>query len=162
MRILILSTKNAARSILLESIFNRFGDGRIDAISGGTAPAQNLHATTLLLLTAKGFSVENLRPENAANFTAPGLAAPAAVITLSASARDSMPTWQSAPPTAHWGIENPAAYSGPNETGKAAFEVAYSVLMARAKAWLSLDFERLSAADRQHHLTRIGESSLVM
>jgi len=44
----------------------------------------------------------------------------------------------------------------------AAFEVAYSVLEARAKAWLSLGFEEMAPEYRQAEIDRVGDSMLVM
>ena len=80
-----------------------------------------------------------------------------AVITVCGNARDeTCPMWPGAPLKAHWGVEDPASM------GRSAFEVAYAMLEARAKAWLALDFERMDAEEQQCHLTRIGDASLVM
>jgi len=155
MNILILCTGNSARSILLESIFNQLGKGRIKAFSAGSKPTGKVHPEALALLAQKGLPTKGLRSKSWDEFAeAPKMDA---VITVCGNARDeTCPIWPGAPLTAHWGIEDPASM------GRAAFEVAYSMLEARAKAWLSLDFERMDATARQHHLNRIGEASLVM
>ena len=155
MKILILCTGNSARSILLESIFNQLGEGRVKAYSAGSKPAGKVHPESLALLAEKGHSVKGLRSKSWDEFAdGPQMDA---VITVCGNARDeTCPMWPGAPLKAHWGVEDPAGM------GRAAFEVAYSMLEARAKAWLSLDFERMDSAEQQHHLTRIGDASLVM
>ena len=156
MNILILCTGNSARSILLESIFNQHGKGRVKAYSAGSNPTGKVHPESLALLAKKGHPTKGLRSKSWDEFAdTPKMDA---VITVCGNARDeTCPVWPGAPLTAHWGIEDPAAMGTPT-----AFEVAYAMLEARAKAWLSLDFERMDAADQQHHLTRIGDASLVM
>lgn len=155
MNILVLCTGNSARSILLESIFNHLGKGRITAFSAGSQPAGKVHPASLALLRAKGISTRGLHSKSWDEFTnGPEMDA---VITVCGNARDeACPIWPGAPLKAHWGVEDPASM------GRAAFEVAYAMLEARAKAWLALDFEAMDAAEQQQHLTRIGEASLVM
>jgi len=163
MNILVLCTGNSARSILLECILNKLGAGRITAYSAGSKPAGAPHPVALALLKFKGYPIENLRSKSWDEFAVPGAPVMDAVITVCGNARvEVCPMWPGAPLRGHWGIEDPAAVSSSPKATKAAFEVAYAVLKARAKALVSLDFERMSAAVRQHHITRIGESSLVM
>ena len=155
MNILILCTGNSARSILLESIFNELGKGRLKAFSAGSNPAGKVHPKSLALLVNKGHNINGLRSKSWDEFAdAPKMDA---VITVCGNAKkETCPIWPGTPLKAHWGVEDPATM------GRAAFEVAYQMLEARAKAWLSLEFERMDAPERQFHLTRIGEASLVM
>jgi len=160
MNILILCTQNSARSILLESIFNGLGKGRVKTYSAGSKPAGAVHPASLDLLKKKGFQTKDLRSKSWDEFANPTAPKMDAVITVCSNARNEpCPIWPGAPLKAHWGIEDPASVV---KSPKAAFEVAYAMLEARAKAWLSLDFERMDQTERQSHLTRIGESSLVM
>ncbi len=155
MNILILCTGNSARSILLESIFNHLSKGRVKAFSAGSKPTGKVHPESLALLANKGHAIKGLRSKSWDEFV--GAPSMDAVITVCGNARDeTCPLWLGTPLTAHWGIEDPA------NMAPAAFEIAYSMLEARAKAWLSLDFERMDSAEQQHHLSRIGEASLVM
>ena len=160
MNILILCTGNSARSILLESIFNALGNGRVTAFSAGSQPAGQVHPAALALLKKKRLPTSVLRSKSWDEFAGPTAPKMDAVITVCGNARDEIcPIWPGAPLKAHWGVEDPAAVT---KSPKAAFEVAYAMLEARAKAWLSLDFERMDAAEKQRHLTSIGESTLVM
>jgi len=156
MNILILCTGNSARSILLESIFNQLGKTRIKAYSAGSKPVGKVHPESLALLAKKGHPIKGLRSKSWDEFAeTPSMDA---VITVCGNAKnETCPIWPGTPLKAHWGIEDPAAIATPT-----AFSVAYAMLEARAKAWLSLDFERMDAAEQQYHLTRIGESTLVM
>ncbi len=157
MNILVLCTGNSARSILLESIFNTLGGGRLKAYSAGSKPAGRVHPSSLDLLKEKGHPTSGLRSKSWEEFSGPDAPKMDIVITVCGNARDEpCPFWPGAPIKAHWGVEDPA------QMGRAAFEVAYAMLEARAKAWLSLDFERMDRAEQQRHLTRIGDSSLVM
>ncbi len=158
MNILVLCTGNSARSILLESIFNQHSAGRVRAYSAGSKPMGIVHPLSLELLTKMGHPTSDLRSKSWDEFATPGAPKMDAVITVCGNAKnETCPHWPGAPLTAHWGIEDPASIGRPG-----AFKVAYAMLEARAKAWLSLDFERMERAEQQHHLSRIGEASLVM
>ena len=163
MNILVLCTGNSARSIMLESVFTKLGNGRVKAWSAGSKPAGAPHPVALSLLAEKGFPIEGARSKSWDEFSTPDAPVMDAVITVCGNARDeTCPVWPGVPLRAHWGIEDPAAVTSSPEATRAAFEVAFAVLEARAKAWLSLDFERMDAAEKQRHLTSIGESTLVM
>ncbi len=160
MNILILCTGNSARSILLESIFKALGNGRVAAFSAGSRPAGHIQPAALALLKKKRLPTKALRSKSWDEFAEPTAPKMDAVITVCSNAcNETNPVWPGTPLKAHWGIEDPATFT---KSPVAAFEVAYAMLEARAKAWLSLDFERMGQAERQYHLTRIGESSLVM
>jgi protein-tyrosine-phosphatase len=155
MNMLILSPKNAARSLMLESIFNTLGKGRISAYSAAPHPAANIHPAARAVLAQKSHATQTLHCKHLDIFLEPEAPVMVAVITVGNTAFRR--PWPGTPLTAHWGVEDPASIHHP-----AAFEIAYAMLEARAKAWLSLDFERMERAEQQHHLSRIGESSLVM
>lgn len=160
MKILILGTTNSARSILLESIFNYLGKGRISAFSAGVEPIACLQPNTLPILKAKGYPQAGLHPKNWRSFTETDM--DAVISVRHNTGTDASCYGPGAPLTSHWKIENPAAIASSPSATRAAYDVVFSMLEARAKAWLSLDFERMTPADRQYHLTRIGEASLVM
>ena len=155
MNFLIISPQNAARSLMLESIFNTLGKGRISAYSAAPHPAAHIHPEARAILAQNAQAIDGLHGKNMEIFLEPEAPVMDAVLTLGKPAPS--PPWPGAPLPAHWGVENPASIGHP-----AAYGVAYAMLEARAKAWLSLDFERMGKAEQQHHLSRIGEASLVM
>ncbi|OBY27372.1 arsenate reductase ArsC [Leisingera sp. JC1] len=156
MNILVLCTGNSARSILLESIFNTLGAGRIRAYSAGSNPTGKVHPQSLVLLGELGHDTAGARSKRWDEFA--GAEAPEMdmVITVCASAAgETCPVWPGAPVRAHWGVEDPAAADQP-EWDKA-FRTAYITLEKRAKALLELPIETMSSTELSQQLKRIGE-----
>jgi arsenate reductase len=137
MNILVLCTGNSARSILLESLLNRLGAGRVTAWSAGSRPAGRVHPASLGLLAAKGYDTAGLRSKSWDEFALPGAPKMDLVITVCGSAAgEACPIWPGAPLRAHWGVEDPAAAA--EADWPAAFEAAYAALETRARAFLAL------------------------
>ncbi|MCB4454237.1 arsenate reductase ArsC [Leisingera sp. McT4-56] len=156
MNILVLCTGNSARSILLESIFNTHGAGRVRAYSAGSNPTGKVHPQSLALLAELGHDTSGARSKSWDEFA--GAEAPEMniVITVCASAAgETCPVWPGAPLRAHWGVEDPAAAGQPD--WDAAFRTAYSTLEKRAKALLALPFETMAPAELSQLLKRIGD-----
>ncbi|RYG92144.1 arsenate reductase ArsC [Loktanella sp. IMCC34160] len=156
MNILVLCTGNSARSILLESILNRFGEGRVTAWSAGSKPAGQVHPQSLRLLQAKGFDTSAARSKSWDEFEGPQAPVMDAVITVCGSAAsEPCPIWPGAPVRAHWGVEDPAAAD--EADWDVAFETAYAQLKRRADAFLALDFETLDADKLRDRMNLIGQ-----
>jgi arsenate reductase len=58
--------------------------------------------------------------------------------------------------TAHWGVEDPAAFQGPPEQQLKMFERAYFELDNRIKIFTSLRLDDLNALTLQRRLDEIG------
>lgn len=155
MNILLLCTGNSARSILLESLLNTLGGGRVRAWSAGSRPTGTVHPQSLALLAAEGQDISGLRSKSWDEFAGPGAPEMHAVITVCGSAAgETCPIWPGAPVRAHWGIEDPAAAAP--ERQPAAFRTAYDILRRRATALLDLPIETLTDDELRMHLTRIA------
>lgn len=155
MNILVLCTGNSARSILLESLLNGLGNGRVDAFSAGSQPAGKVHPQSISLLQSEGFDVSHLRSKSWDEFA--GNASPEMdlVITVcSSAAGESCPIWPGVPLRAHWGVEDPAA--APKEQQAAAFRAAFDTLREKAVALLALPLETMNSAELKKDLDRIG------
>lgn len=156
MKILVLCTGNSARSILLESIFNTLGDGRVTAYSAGSQPAGKVHPQSLRLLTDLGQDTSNARSKSWDEFSGADAPHVDVVITVCASAAgETCPIWAGAPVRCHWGVEDPAAAQEPD--WEYAFNTAYTILKKRAEALLSVDFETLPQPALTAELKRIGD-----
>ena len=156
MNILVLCTGNSARSILLESLLNRLGEGRVTAFSAGSHPAGRVHPEALKLLSAKGYPTGGLRSKSWDEFADPGAPDMRAVITVCGNAaEETCPIWPGTPLRGHWGVEDPAAATP--EAQPAAFETAYSLLKARAEAFLTEPIEDMARDDLATLLTSIGD-----
>jgi len=155
LNILVLCTGNSARSILLESILNREGQGRMNAFSAGSRPAGRVHPQALALLAAEGYSTGCLRSKSWDEFAEPAAPAMDLVVTVCGSAAgETCPIWPGAPLRAHWGVEDPAA--APPATQERAFRETYAKLRDRAGAFLALPLETLSPEDLKREIARIG------
>jgi arsenate reductase (thioredoxin) len=153
MNILVLCTGNSARSILLESILNK--SGHVTAYSAGSQPRGNVHPQSITLLSEKGYSTTGLRSKSWDEYSLPGAPIMDAVITVCGSAAaEACPMWPGTPIRAHWGVEDPAGAD--NEP--AAFLLAYTLLKAKADAFLALPIDTMDADKLKSTLIRISQS----
>ncbi|APG46917.1 arsenate reductase ArsC [Phaeobacter porticola] len=156
MNILILCTGNSARSILLETLLNTHGAGRLRAYSAGSQPAGKVHPQSLVLLTEKGHDASTARSKSWDEFSAEGAPEMDIVITVCASAAgETCPIWPGIPIRAHWGVDDPAAAAEPDWDN--AFRTAYDRLDCRAKAFLALPVETMDRDTLSAELARIGD-----
>ena len=156
MKILVLCTGNSARSILLEALLRRIGQGRISSYSAGSNPTGVVHPQSVKLLAEKGYDTSEMRSKSWDEFAASDAPRMDAVITVCGSAAGEVcPVWPGVPVRAHWGVEDPAAARESDWT--VAFDTAYAILERRAEAFAALPFEDMSATQLKSELDRIGE-----
>ena len=154
---LFLCTGNSARSILAEAILNRLGAGRFRAFSAGSHPKGEVHPLALALLRQNGENVRGLRSKAWDEFAKPGAPVMDFVFTVCDSAAgEACPVWPGQPITAHWGVEDPAAFVGPVEEQKRAFQRAYQVLLRRIELLALLKIESLDRLSVRREVTEIG------
>ena len=155
MNILVLCTGNSARSILLESLLNTLGAGRVRAWSAGSKPTGAVHPQSLRLLQDEGVDTSAARSKSWDEFATLDAPEMDMVITVCGSAAgETCPVWPGTPLRAHWGVEDPAAAKEPD--WQAAFQTAYALLARRARALLDLPIETMTQAELSAHLKRIG------
>jgi arsenate reductase len=157
---LFLCTGNSARSILAEAILGRLGRGRLRAYSAGSHPKGELHPMALELLRERGYDTSGLRSKSWDEFARPG--APALDFVFSVcdnAAGEACPLWPGQPMTAHWGVEDPAAFEGPEDGQRALFRRAYLELERRIELFTSLPIESLDRLSLQGRLAEIGETA---
>ena len=156
MNILVLCTGNSARSILLESLLNTLGKGRVTAYSAGSQPTDRVNPHAVTLLTAEGHDTSRFRSKSWDEFGAADAPEMTAVITVCGSAAgETCPMWPGTPLRAHWGVEDPAAAS--DDEAPAAFAEAYGILRRRAEAFLAQPVEAMDRASLQAHLAGCGK-----
>jgi arsenate reductase len=66
------------------------------------------------------------------------------------------PVWPGKPVTAHWGVEDPAAVTGDDETRRTAFKSAFATLQKRIALMTSLPLATLDRIAAEQHLKLIG------
>src|SRR6185436_7790715 len=122
MNVLFLCTGNSARSILAEAMLNHRGSGRFAAFSAGSHPKGEVHPLALDLLRARGLPVASLRSKSWDEFAAPGAPHMDRIVTVCDNAAgETCPIWPGRPAIDHWGLPDPAAVEGDDETRRRAF-----------------------------------------
>lgn len=155
MNILVLSSGNSARSILLECVLRSVGGGSIHAFSAGSQPADKIHPQTLRLLAAEGQDISQLRPKSLDNYTDSGAPEMDAVITVCKSVQaDASSVCNSVSVCGHWGVADLAEATA--ETAPADFRQAYEVLCRRAEAFAAGLEVEMDQKALQKHITNCG------
>lgn len=155
--VLFLCTGNSARSIMAECALNRWGQGRFRAFSAGSHPTGRVNPTALRLLQSLKYDTSGLCSKSWEEFTAPGAPVLDFVFTVcDSAAAEVCPVWPGQPMTAHWGVEDPAAFVGSDEKTYQVFRRVYGYLDNRIKIFVSLPIASLDRMSLQKRLEAIG------
>jgi arsenate reductase len=156
--VLFLCTGNSARSIMAEAYLNTAGRGRFAAFSAGSHPAGAVNPHALELLQKNRIDTAGLRSKSWDEFAKPDAPELDFVFTVCDNAAGEVcPIWPGQPMTAHWGIADPAAVEGSDETRRRAFLKAFSELSTRINLFLSLPIGKLDRLVLQKKLDAIGK-----
>jgi len=156
---LFLCTGNSARSILAEAILNRLGAGRFRAHSAGSYPKGQVHPMALAVLREHGFDTSGFRSKSWDEFAVPGAPALDFIFTVCDNAAgEACPVWPGQPMTAHWGVEDPAAFVGPEDEQRRLFQRTYLELTRRIELFTNLPIESLDRMSLQARLNEIGKT----
>ncbi len=153
-RILILCTGNSARSQMAEALIGTLGQGKVAVASAGSHPAGAVNPLAVAVLQEEGIewhgrvprSVEGLERERWD-----------LVITVCDHARDACPVFEHARAAVHWGMEDPAAVSGPEEVRLEAFRYTYRILQLMVRSLLELPLATMSDAALTSDARAIGD-----
>ncbi len=155
--VLFLCTGNSARSIIAESILNRYGVGRFKAYSAGSHPKGAVHPYAIDLLRNLNYVTDGLRSKSWDEFAVPGAPKMDFVFTVcDDAAAEACPIWPGQPMTAHWGVPDPAAVEGSEAIKRAAFADTCRMLTNRISVFTSLPLKSLDRLALQKHLDDIG------
>lgn len=156
---LFLCTGNSARSILAEALLNRRGGGRFRAFSAGSHPTGRVNPLAIKLLDSLGFETSGFRSKSWDEFAAADAPQMDFIFTVCDQAAGEMcPLWPGVPMTAHWGIPDPAAVEGDDETRLQAFREAFQTLDHRITLFTFLGVDALDRLALQRRLKEIGSS----
>ena len=157
LNVLFLCTGNSARSIMAEAILNRAGQGHFRAYSAGSQPKGEVHPYALDLLRKLHYDVSGMRSKSWLEFAGPDAPKLDFVFTVcDNAAQETCPIWPGQPMTAHWGVDDPAAVQGSEETKRHAFMKAYMELARRIQLFLELPLKDIDAMSLHKHLQAIG------
>ena len=156
--VLFVCTGNSARSIMAECAMNRWGLGKFRGYSAGSIPKGQIHSMAIDVLRRLNYNTANLRSKDWTEF-AVGAGGPELdfVFTLcDQAAGEVCPAWPGQPMTAHWGVEDPAAFVGPEDKERRLFRTVYGMLENRIKIFASLPISSLDNLTLQGRLQEIG------
>ena len=157
--VLFLCTGNSARSILAEAILNRVGSGRFHAHSAGSHPKGEVHPLAVEVLRERGHETSGLRSKGWDEFAKPDAPSLDFVFTVcDAAAGETCPVWPGRPMTAHWGVEDPAAFEGPEAAQRRRFRRVYVELARRIELFTSLPIGSLDRPNLRTRLEEIGKA----
>jgi arsenate reductase (thioredoxin) len=156
--VLFLCTGNSARSILAEAILNHVcGKGRFRGFSAGSHPKNEPNPYALRLLQEQGVPTTGLRSKGWDEFSGPDSPHLDFVFTVcDQAAGEQCPFWPGQPITAHWGLADPAAVEGGDETKRRAFFDAFVILRRRIELFTSLPLSMLDKMTLQQRLGDVG------
>jgi arsenate reductase len=157
--VLFLCTGNSARSIMAEAMLNHLGRGRFRAYSGGSHPSGSVNPFALEMLEHSRLSTDGLRSKPWDEFAAPGAPQLDFVFTVCDNAAGEVcPIWPGQPMTAHWGVEDPAAVTGPDEQKRRAFTKVFNQLRNRITMFVSLPLTAIDRLALKSKLEDIGKA----
>ena len=155
--VLFLCTGNSARSILAEVLLNASGHGRFKAYSAGSHPKGEVHPMALDLIRRNRLPDAGLRSKSWDEFARPDAPPLHFIFTVCDNAAGEVcPVWPGHPMTAHWGVPDPAAATGTEDSVRKAFMQALGQLQRRIQLFTSLPIESLDRMMLQQRLSEIG------
>lgn len=157
--VLFLCTGNSARSIMAEAILNQLGAGKFRAYSAGSFPAGKVNPFALELLKKKGLPADGCRSKSWDEFARGGAPEMDFIITVCDNAAgETCPVWPGHPATAHWGFEDPAAFTGPDAGKRRLFERVFQEISARIRLFLALPLDKVDRMSLLNELRAIGRT----
>lgn len=158
--VMFLCTGNSARSILAECLLNQLGAARFRGFSAGSHPAGQVNPDALRLLEKMKLPTEGLRSKSWDEFAAADAPRLDFVFTVcDNAAAESCPVWPGQPMTAHWGLPDPAAVEGDDDTRMQAFRRTFYALQRRIQLFTALPLQSLDRLGLQQELSDIGQSA---
>ena len=158
LRVLFLSRRNTARSLMAEAVMNQNGRGRFIAESAGveTGPPDPI---TQEVLESAGFSLQGLRTKTLQELLAEEPDDFDFIFTLSDTARNEpSPDWPGHPISAHWSCEDPVTAEYEDLGANVIYGRVLAGLERRINAFMQLPFASLDRASLQHHVNQINEN----
>jgi protein-tyrosine-phosphatase len=156
LRVLFLSQRNAARSMMAESIANSLGQGHVQAYSAGVRPAARIDPVAVELLEHAGLAPPDHPPRHVREFSAFESPALDFVFTLSdTAAGEAPPTWPGHPVTAHWRCTDPERFETEAEH-RIALMRTRSDLERKLRAFISLPVGSLDRSTLQAYVDALG------
>ena len=158
-RVLFLSQRNSARSMMAEAIANSIGRGQLEAFSAGVRPAARVDPLAVELLQHAGLAVPDHPPQHVREFCAPDSPPLDFVFTLSdTAAGEAPPTWPGHPITGHWRCTDPEQFEDATDRRLAMMRTR-AELERRLRVFANLPVKSLDRISLQAHVEELGRGS---
>ena len=159
LRVLFLSQRNSARSMMAEAIANAIGRGRIEAYSAGVHPARNIDPVAVELLEHAGLPAPDHAPRHVREFSAFDAPPLDFIFTLSdTAAGEAPPSWPGHPITAHWQCKDPESFGTENEKRLSLLRTR-AELERRLRVFINLPMGSLDRLSLQAQVAALGGAS---
>jgi arsenate reductase (thioredoxin) len=156
--VLFLCMGNSARSMMAEVMLNHLGQGRCIAYSAGSHPKGTVHPLALATMQSMGLPVDGLRSKSWEEFARPDAPPLDMIVTVCDDAAGEVcPIWPGTPITAHWGVEDLAAFQGTEDAQREKFRAVAFILRQRIEHFLSWPLATLDRRTMQAKLQEIGQ-----
>ncbi|MCD8570779.1 MAG: arsenate reductase ArsC [Alphaproteobacteria bacterium] len=133
-KILVLCTGNSCRSVMAEALLNHLGQGGIEAVSAGSAPAGYVHPKSIETLKRHGINPGVPRSKSWDEFA--GQSFDLVITVCDAAAAESCPVFLGRHEKLHWSTPDPAKAQGSEVEIQAAFDEAFEMLKSRIEGLL--------------------------
>ncbi len=135
--ILILSSGNAVRGIMLEAYINAVAGGRWRAFSAGTEPVGAVNSLALTVLAEAG-----IRPDAHSRswkeYAMPGAPVMDVIVTVCSESANQIPSeWPGTPLALHWPLPHPSDAARTVDERIAAFRAVFELVKSKADAFLA-------------------------
>jgi len=155
-KILFLSQRNSARSMLAEAIANFMGRGELEAFSAGVRPAARIDPIVIELLQHAGIEAPAHPPRHVREFSMTESPPLDFVITLSdTAAGEAPPSWPGHPITAHWRCEDPEQFDDATDRRLSLMRTR-GELERRMRVFINLPVQSLDRLSLQTHVESLG------
>ncbi len=156
LRILFLSQRNSARSMMAEAIANSIGQGQFEAHSAGVRPSAKVDPLAVEALEHAGVPAPDHPPRHVREFSAPDSPPLDFVFTLSdTAAGEAPPSWPGHPITAHWRCTDPEQFDDPADKRRALSRTR-SELERRLRVLTNLPIDSLDRLSLQSQVEALG------
>lgn len=156
--ILFLCTGNSARSIMAEAVTNTRAGHRFAAYSAGAAPTGAINPHVAAFLEAAGHDIGAYRSKSWEVFLEDDAPAIDIVITVCDSAHETCPAFPGRPTTAHWGLADPAEFTGGEAEIRAQVGEVYGQIVRRVELLAALPMETFESSALKDGLQRIHDT----
>lgn len=156
--ILFLCTGNSARSIMAEALTNRIAGHRFAAYSAGAKPTGQVNPHVAAFLELKGYDLSEFRSKSWDEFLNEAQPDLDFLITVCDDAKEVCPIFPNRPANAHWGLEDPADFTGGDIEIRAKIAEVYAQIERRVELLAALPMESLDNLALRERLQEIHES----